>query len=152
MPGAAHDPPVGARVLELDRHHRRGGARLAVGGEQPGDHLGAIQRVVAGEDEHRLAVARSRSRGGAQRAAGAVGLGLDDRLGARSAAPAERSRSGETITQTPPAPASRAARIGQATIGRPHTSCRTLGTEERIRVPWPAAMISAVGAAFTPES
>jgi hypothetical protein len=60
--------------------------------------------------------------------------------------------SGETITQTRPAPASRAARIGQATIGRPQTSCRTLGTEERIRVPRPAAMIRAVGAVLTPKS
>jgi hypothetical protein len=59
----------------------------------------------------------------------------------------ERSAPGETITQTRPAPASRAARIGQATIGRPQTSCRTFGSDERIRVPAPAAMISAVGAA-----
>ena len=58
----------------------------------------------------------------------------------------ERSRSGETITQTRPAPASRAARIGQATIGRPQTSCSTLGRDECMRVPWPAAMINAVGA------
>ena len=47
----------------------------------------------------------------------------------------EMSRSGETITQTRPAPASCAASIGQATIGRPQTSCRTLGTDECIRVP-----------------
>ena len=65
---------------------------------------------------------------------------------------AERSRSGETIAQIRPAPASRAARIGQATIGRPQISCMTLGTAERMRVPWPAAMIRAVGAAFTPKS
>src|SRR5262249_15534743 len=62
----------------------------------------------------------------------------------------DRSRSGETITQILPAPASRAARIGQATIGRPQISCRTLGRSERMRVPWPAAMIRAVGAS-TPE-
>jgi hypothetical protein len=55
--------------------------------------------------------------------------------------------------RTRPAPASRAAMIGQATIGRPQTGWRTLGTDECIRVPWPAAMISAVGAAaFTHES
>ena len=65
----------------------------------------------------------------------------------------ERSWSGETITQTRSAPASRAARMGQAIIGRPQTSCRTLGTAERIRVPCPAAMIRAVTAGgFTAES
>ncbi len=36
--------------------------------------------------------------------------------------------------------------MGQATIGRPQTSCRTLGTSDFMRVPWPAAMIKAVGA------
>ncbi len=52
------------------------------------------------------------------------------------------SRSGETITAThsAPAPASRAARIGQATIGRPQTGCSIFGSEERMRVPSPAAM------------
>src|SRR5213078_4301226 len=51
----------------------------------------------------------------------------------------------ETITHTRSAPASRAARTGQATIGRPHTWWRTLGTEERMRVPSPAAMMRTVG-------
>ncbi len=64
---------------------------------------------------------------------------------------AERSRSGETITQTRPAPASFAARIGQATMGRPQISCRTFGSADRMRVPWPAAMTRAVGA-FTPKA
>ena len=57
----------------------------------------------------------------------------------------ERSRSGETITQTRAAPASRADRIGQTIIGRPQIGCRTFGTDERIRVPSPAAMIRTVG-------
>ena len=47
---------------------------------------------------------------------------------------------GETIAATRPAPASRAARIGQATIGRPQTGCSIFGGEERMRVPSPAAM------------
>ena len=64
----------------------------------------------------------------------------------------ERSGSGGTITQIRPAPASSAAAIGHAIMGRPHTSCSTLGTDEFIRVPSPAAMIRAVGAAFTPKS
>ena len=83
---------------------------------------------------------------GAHRAAGAVRLGLDDGLGARSGRPGVRSWLGETITRTRPAPASRAARTGQAIIGLPHTACRTLGSEERMRVPSPAAMIRTVGA------
>jgi hypothetical protein len=47
---------------------------------------------------------------------------------------------GETIATTSPAPASRAARMGQATIGLPQTGCNIFGSEERIRVPSPAAM------------
>jgi hypothetical protein len=56
------------------------------------------------------------------------------------------SRSGEVTTATRPAPASRAAMIGQETSARPQIGCRTLGIAERIRVPWPAAMIRTVGA------
>ena len=47
--------------------------------------------------------------------------------------------------KTRSAPASRADRIGQAIIGRPQIGCRTFGTDERIRVPSPAAMIRTVG-------
>ena len=50
------------------------------------------------------------------------------------------SRPGETIAATRPAPASRAARTGQATIGLPQTGCSIFGVEERIRDPSPAAM------------
>src|SRR5262249_7492681 len=57
-----------------------------------------------------------------------------------SGRPAERSRPGETIAATRPAPASRAAMIGQATIARPQTGCSIFGVEERIRVPSPAAI------------
>ena len=62
-----------------------------------------------------------------------------------SGSPGVRSRSGETITAIRSAPASRAASTGQATIGRPQTGCRTLGSDERMRVPSPAAMIRTVG-------
>src|SRR5829696_5847800 len=48
-----------------------------------------------------------------------------------------------------PAPAARAAAMTHPSIGRPHTGWRTLGSDERMRVPWPAAMMSAVGAAGT---
>ena len=57
----------------------------------------------------------------------------------------ETSRAGETITHTRSALASRAASTGQATIGRPQTGWSIFGTDERIRVPSPAAMISTVG-------
>src|SRR5581483_5505661 len=56
-----------------------------------------------------------------------------------------RLRSGETITATRSAPASRAAITGQAIIGRPQIGCSTFGSDERILVPSPAAMISTVG-------
>jgi hypothetical protein len=57
------------------------------------------------------------------------------------------SRSGDTITAIRPAPASRAAMHGHATIGRPQTGCIAFGREERILVPSPAAMIRTVGPA-----
>ena len=50
-----------------------------MGVEQRGDRLGRDQRHVAGEDEHRLGLLDQRQRR-ADRAAGAVGLGLLDRL------------------------------------------------------------------------
>ncbi len=49
------------------------------------------------------------------------------------------------VTQTTSvAPASRAASMTHSTNGLPHTACRTFGVSDFIRVPWPAAMISAV--------
>ena len=57
-----------------------------------------------------------------------------------------RARSGESTTITLSAPASRAARTGHSTIGRPQISCSTFGVADRIRVPWPAARIRTVGA------
>ena len=76
---------------------------------------------------------RTTSAAARRRAAGAIGLGLTI-VSVPLGRAAERSRSGETITQIRPAPASRAASIGQATIGRPQISCMTLGTAERMRV------------------
>ena len=58
---------------------------------------------------------------------------------------------GETIAATSPAPASRAARIGQATIARPQTGCSIFGRLERMRVPAPAAITRTKGE-LTPES
>ena len=77
----ADDAAVGAGVVELDGHHGRTRLGGAVGLEQGGDDLGVDQRVVAGEDDDGVGVADDVV-GGADRAAGAVGLGLDDGLGA----------------------------------------------------------------------
>ncbi len=55
---------------------------------------------------------------------------------------AARLPSGEPTTTIVAAPASRAAWIGQWTMGRPQIGCRTFGTLDRIRVPWPAAMMT----------
>jgi hypothetical protein len=55
------------------------------------------------------------------------------------------------MAATRPAPASRAARIGQATRGLPQTGCSIFGRLERMRVPSPAAMTRTSGE-FTSES
>ena len=57
---------------------------------------------------------------------------------------AARSTPGEPITTTASAPASWAAMTGQATIGLPQISCRTLGVADFIRVPCPAAITTAL--------
>jgi hypothetical protein len=57
-----------------------------------------------------------------------------------------RSRFGPSTTTTFAAPAASAAASGHAISGRPQSGCSTLGTEERIRVPSPAARMTTVGA------
>ena len=118
--------------------------RLAVASTRSAISSGGDQRVVAVQDDHGVGVAHQRRapRGPRRRCRRAAAA---RRSRCPRGAPPERSRSGETITQTRSAPASRAASIGQAIIGRPQTGCRTLGTDERIRVPSPAAMIRTVG-------
>ena len=44
-----------------------------------------------------------------------------------------------------------AAATGHAIIGCPQRSCRTFGVRERMRVPWPAARMTTIGA-FTRQS
>ncbi len=58
-----------------------------------------------------------------------------------SAAAIGSAVSGPATTTTSSAPASRAARATHASIGSPHSSCRTFGSGERIRVPSPPAMM-----------
>src|SRR3954451_15870704 len=55
-------------------------------------------------------------------------------------------RFGLSTTTTLPAPACCAAATGHRISGRPHSGCRTLGSEERMRVPSPAARMTTVGA------
>ena len=131
-------------VVTVDRDHGGGGPGPAVSVDQARDQLGGDQRVIAVHDHDRLRVADEVERR-PHRAAGSVGLRLDRRSRCPPGGRRERSRSGETITQTRPAPASRAASTGQAIIGRPQIGCSTFGTDERIRVPSPAAMINTVG-------
>src|SRR4051794_273901 len=56
------------------------------------------------------------------------------------------ARSGPPTTMTFAAPACRAAWTGQSTIGHPQIGCRTFGVSDRMRVPWPAARTTAIGA------
>src|SRR5207237_8497061 len=51
--------------------------------------------------------------------------------------------SGEAVTTTGSAPASRAARMTQSTILRPSSGCRCFGVAECMRVPSPPAMTTA---------
>ena len=84
--------------------------------------------MVAGEDEDGLGSPRSAA--GAARIAPPVPSGSGwTTVSVPSGRPAEMSCCGETIAATRPAPASRAARIGQATIGRPQTGCSIFGSE-----------------------
>ena len=106
--------------------------------------------MVAGEDDHGLGVADQLDRR-PQGAAGPVGLGLDDGLDALGQARRRDRAAGRRSPRPCPAPAARAARIGQATIGRPQTGCSIFGSEERIRVPSPAARTRTRGE-LTPES
>src|SRR4051812_25125854 len=54
---------------------------------------------------------------------------------------------GRVMHTTRSAPASWAASMTHSTMGTPQTGCMTLASDERIRVPWPAAMMSAVSCA-----
>src|SRR5262245_10676653 len=92
-----------------------------------------------------MTVSEARTRSWAARIAPPVPSGSGwTTVSVSSGRPGVRSRSGETITATRSAPASRAASTGQATIGRPQTGCSTLGMLERMRVPSPAAMTRTV--------
>ena len=124
--GGADDAAVGGGVVELDRQHRRRRRRGGVGLEQAGD-----RRRPRAAARRRRGRARSRP---PRSAPGRRGSRRRCRR-ARAARPSRRPRGGprrgpcpgETIAATRPAPASRAARIGQATIARPQTGCSIFG-------------------------
>src|SRR4051812_49795685 len=68
---------------------------------------------------------------------------------ARPTPPGSRPSSappGDPTTTTLPAPDSRAAATVQSIIGRPQISWSIFGRRERMRVPWPAARITTMGA------
>ena len=98
--------------------------------------ISADIRGGPGEDDNGLGIADEIERR-AQGPTRAVWLRLGDGLDAIREGRAEMSRSGDTIAAILPAPAARAARIGQATIGRPQTGWSIFGSEERMRVPHP---------------
>ena len=75
---------------------------------------------------------------------GPVRLAPGRRPRRRRAGAAASRRVGSSTTTTSVAPASRAAISGHTTSGRPHSGCRTLGVDERMRVPSPAARITTV--------
>ena len=77
--GIPHDPPVRARVLKLDRQHRRRGPRGGVRLEQRRDRLSRDQRHVPGEHQHRLGVFDQRQRS-TDSPASPVRLRLNDSL------------------------------------------------------------------------
>ena len=135
----------GRRARSSSPSPRRRAARVGV--EQAGDR--SRRRSAGGRRRGRATVSRvldqRRARRGSRRRCRRPRAGRRSR---RPRAGRRRGRGpGETITATRPAPASRAARIGQATIGRPQTGCSTFGSEERMRVPSPAAMTRTVGRA-----
>ncbi len=78
--------------------------------------------ITGWSPERKMTVSASRISGSAARAAPPVPSGCCwITVSVPSGRAAETSRPGETIAATRPAPASRAAMIGQATIGLPQT-------------------------------
>ena len=144
--GVAHHAPVAGGVLELGGQHRRAGAGLLVRVDEPRERLGVDQRDVA-EDHHDGVVLGPISRGGrGDGVAGPARLLLDGHVDAVGQVVGEPALRPSSTTIPSRAPASRAAAIGHAISGRPHSGCRTFGREERIRVPSPAARMTTVGA------
>ena len=142
----AHDPAVGGGVERVGGEHRGLGALLLVGAQELGEEVARDQRVVAREQEDRVLVRQQVPRG-IDRGRGPLALALlgdldavadalghaavrpddrDDPIGARAARGIDDPR------EHGPA-ADRVQHLRQS--------------RERIRVPCPAAMMSAAGMA-----
>ena len=80
--GAAHDPPEGGRLVDVDAHERHRGLVLPPRRGQLGDEVGIHERHVAGEDDDLVAVAGQRSEGRADGVSRAARLHLQGEVGA----------------------------------------------------------------------
>ncbi len=78
----AHHTPVAAGIVEQGGGHRRGGPRLFVGDDEPGDGPSIDERDIAAENHDGVLTVEQVDRG-AYGAAGPVGDGLDDQLDPR---------------------------------------------------------------------
>ncbi len=139
----AHDTAVAGGVELVGRQQGRRRLFALVRGQQSCEVVGADQRLVAGEDHERAGRVREPRACGEDGGAGALPLALLDHLDAvwdPSATPSP----GRVTHSTRVAPAARAASTTHASMGLPHTGWSTLGSDERIRVPRPAAMIRTV--------
>ena len=144
--GVAHDAAVAGRVVEHVGRHRRGRAGGVVRGERARRSPAA---VISGTSPLRTSTGRrrgSRRAAARDRAAGAVGLLLDGDRDVLGQAPVERAVGPVDDDDRRPLRPRAPRPTGHAIIGRPQRSCSTLGTRERMRVPWPAARMTTVGA------
>ena len=148
--GVAHDAAVAGRIGEDHGRHRGGRAAVGVGLHELGDRRRGDERPVA-----RRARRRQRSASISPAAAWTAPpvpfwTGWMTDLTPSGSWPASVF-SGESTITTLLAPASSAAAIGQPTSGRPQSGCSIFGSCERIRVPWPAARMTAVSAGMGPS-
>ena len=120
-----------------------------MGGQEIAHERRRHERDVARQDDDR-AVLRKRGERRLERVGGPVRALLDGQDDVLGQVAVERARGGVDDDDRP-APASRAAWIGQCTSGRPQRGCRTFGRAERIRLPLPAARITTVGAVMAPR-
>ena len=133
--GGTDDPPVPRRVKVLGGQQRGRRPLRPVGRHQLADQPGRLQRDVA--REHDDGAAGDRIAGGDT----AAPVPSPSRCSATATPSGSLGHTvagagyGHDLVGT----ALRAASTTHCTIGLPHTGCSTLGSDERIRVPFPAA-------------
>ncbi len=149
--GVAHHASIAAGVGEDRGRHRRAGAAVGVRAHEPLDRLGADERHVAAEHDHRSVGARPAASSSATAAATAPPVPLATRLHRELDALGQQALQGALgrVDDDDVAGAGRRAPRARATctIASPQISCSTLGVAERIRVPCPAARITTVAGA-----